>query len=362
MADDALDAMEKPIVDAALALELASRLYGFAGGAITEMVGYDDKNFWLRPSDVTDNPNVKSVAPDGYTLKVTNSLDSRNQDFIDGQNRLLAFLAENGVKCPRPVRNKQGNMHSMEHLREDGPGHAVRLLEFVPGNILGKVPWQRSFPLHVGRELAKITNLMDEIDIPGIKCRTTEWSLWEAPAVMKHLEHVKDPVRKIIVEEVLVAFQRDTEAHKEALQEESGLIHGDYNQYNIVVQRAAEAGEWAVAGVLDLGDCHWAPRLFDVALAGAYMGITSGDLDAVGQVLQGYSEHRPVPAHWVSLLKVCVCARLCQSLVLGLQSHAMDPQNTYVLDSQENGWPLLQTLWRMPHGSIEQQWQEKIKS
>lgn len=66
-----------------------------------------------------------------------------------------------------------------------------------------------------------------------------------------------------------------------------------------------------------------------------------------------------INVHPRSLRQVCVCARLCQSLVMGLQAHAMDPQNTYVLDSQEKGWPLLQELWEAPHGVFEQKWQKK---
>lgn len=108
------------------------------------------------------------------------------------------------------------------------------------------------------------------------------------------------------------------------LRADSGLIHGDYNQHNIVVQ--AEAGGFSLAGVLDLGDCHWAPRLFDVALAGTYMGIASGDVDAVGQVLQGYSERRPVPGQWVQLLKVIHCS-ICFTVFLADKNLGADPSD-----------------------------------
>lgn len=51
-----------------------------------------------------DNPNVPRLAQHGYTLKVTNSLDSREKDVVEGQNTLLAFLG----KCAVLVRKIEG--------------------------------------------------------------------------------------------------------------------------------------------------------------------------------------------------------------------------------------------------------------
>lgn len=54
--------------------------------------------------------------------------------------------------------------------------------------------------------------------------------------------------------------------------------------------------------------------------------------------------------------KVCVAARLCQSLVLGAYSHSLDPENSYLLTTQERGWDLLQRLWAEPDNKIEELW------
>lgn len=39
-----------------------------------------------------------------------------------------------------------------------------------------------------------------------------------------------------------------------------------------------------------------------------------------------------------------VCARLCQSLVLGLYSHQFDKDNDYLLTTQKVGWRVLEAL------------------
>lgn len=361
--DVALDDMECPSLDAQAALALAVRLYGLSGGTAKALDGYDDRNFWLQNQEVADNPSLTEVAAAGYTLKVTNSLDSRNLAFLEEQTLLILHLADHGMNCPRPVRNKDGKIYSIEQLREGGPGHAVRLFEFIPGETLGKVPWQPDFADQAGRELARIHNVVDGVDFPAVKSRTTEWSLWEAPRVLKYASYVVDESRRALVQEVLEAFQRDTGPQAEFLREDSGLIHGDFNQFNIVVARAAEGAPspYSVTGVLDLGDCHCAPRLFDVALTAAYMAITSGDVQDIAGVLVGYSRERPLTHVALDLLRVCICARLCQSLVMGLRAHALEPQNTYVLDTQKNGWPVLQALWKEPKGKYEQEWKQKVQ-
>lgn len=54
--------------------------------------------------------------------------------------------------------------------------------------------------------------------------------------------------------------------------------------------------------------------------------------------------------------KLCVAARLCQSLVLGVYSSTMDPSNEYILSSQKNGWCLLEDIWN--HEDIDKLWAE----
>jgi len=43
------------------------------------------------------NPLIVTHCPHGYVLKILNSLDSKKQDFVDGQNQLLLYL---GNSCP----------------------------------------------------------------------------------------------------------------------------------------------------------------------------------------------------------------------------------------------------------------------
>lgn len=105
--------------------------------------------------------------------------------------------------------------------------------------------------------------------------------------------------------QVLAAFRRDTTAHAAFLERDTGLIHGDANEHNLLVRRRDDGGDgYDVCGVIDLGDCHAAPRVFEVALNASYMAMASGDVGTVGDVLAGYCERRPLAAEAIDLLRV----------------------------------------------------------
>lgn len=59
---------------------------------------------------------------------------------------------------------------------------------------------------------------------------------------------------------------------------------------------------------------------------------------------------------FIPCAKICVAARLCQSLVLGAYTHSLDPDNDYVLITQSNGWTILEQLWSMPDEELDQLW------
>lgn len=60
--------------------------------------------------------------------------------------------------------------------------------------------------------------------------------------------------------------------------------------------------------------------------------------------------------HFLYTLQVCIAARLCQSLVLGAYSHTMDPNNEYLLNSQANGWKMLDKLWPTSAKELDELW------
>lgn len=54
--------------------------------------------------------------------------------------------------------------------------------------------------------------------------------------------------------------------------------------------------------------------------------------------------------------QICIAARLCQSLVLGAYTHTLDPENDYLLSTQDNGWKMLSMIWEKPSQELDELW------
>ena len=86
----------------------------------------------------------------------------------------------------------------------------------------------------------------------------------------------------------------------------SGLIHGDFNDQNVLVTPGPSDESWEIAAVLDFGHAHHSCYLFELAICLCYVMLLAADtdpLDAGGHVIAGYSTVRRLSDVELSLLK-----------------------------------------------------------
>ncbi|KAI4467241.1 hypothetical protein MML48_2g00004590 [Holotrichia oblita] len=108
------------------AKQLVTKYYGFECESISELDGYDDKNF-----KVAVRGNHEQDKNEQYVLKILNSLDSRTVDFIEGQNELLLYLFNKNITCPVPQPTITKSYYTIVQL-ESGK-HIVRLMNYITG-------------------------------------------------------------------------------------------------------------------------------------------------------------------------------------------------------------------------------------
>ncbi|KAK7792468.1 hypothetical protein R5R35_013860 [Gryllus longicercus] len=359
----------RPPLGLAEAARLASALYGLPRDLrVRQLNAYDDRNFHLQvPGEVKPS----NFWEHGYVLKVLNSLDSKNPERIEAQNEIMTYLGSKGITCTLPVQNIYGNYYSLEKINtinKEGSesGHKkyiVRLLTFQPGEILHNVPCTSSLLYELGSYVAKINILLKDFQHPGLHNQNGIWMLESVPKVKKFTFAVQDIQKHSLASDVIEVFEKDIVPIIPNL--ERGLLHGDCNEQNILVQKSPTSDDWCVYGIIDWGDCHISCYVFELAIMICYMMLQCKLLDpleAPGHILAGYITRRKLPEIEFQLLKKCVCARLCQSLVLGAYSFAQDPSNKYVLTTAANGWNLLDKVWNMPEEILYKKWKEIIQT
>merc|ERR1712168_1482925 len=372
MGNESMDVLQpgqiiRPILDQDVAKKLIESLYGLQVLKITELISYDDKNYKIEVDQDYNNSYLTAVNDNGYILKILNSLESK-KEHVQAEHATMFILSKNNINCPLPVKNKTGDYYSLEKIEyKEGNNiytnwHIVRLMIFVPGIVFHKVPYTKNLFFQSGEYLAKLTNTLKGWTHHAFEIYETVWMLQKIPQLRDFLFSVKSSTQRKLAEEVISEFQTVVLSKMDNLPK--GVIHGDFNEQNILVQQNNENKElFDICGILDFGDSSIGCFVFDLAINIMYMMLESKSvyfLDVGGHVIAGYLKIRALSdAEW-SVLKTCVAARFAQSMVMGAYSYAINPSNEYLLLTQKTGWSILDTFQKENSESMITRWRSII--
>lgn len=342
--------MIRPEINLDETVEIISNLFGLKVNTISQLNGYDDKNFHIFVDPEVNNNNfIKDIVDDGYVVKVVNSLDSQYDEWFKAQHELLLALNKNNIACSKPILTKNGK--PFEKVQLSSGNHIVRLFEFISGEILFKIQGTSKLFYDVGVLTAKLDNVFQELDQPAFH-RNFQWTMSNAPDILNYLDAVQNKEREEIVKNVIEEFNLRVLSIEEML--DKGLIHGDINEQNLLVEQINN--HFSLKAVLDFGDTHYTCYLYELAIAMTYMIITSNQIGTGGYVLAGYRSVRTISDQELDLLRICVLTRMCQSLVLGAHASLQQSDNSYQLITAKHGWALLETMFKIPEKDLLERW------
>jgi len=370
----------KPCMDKAKAEQWALELFGLKAINVKEFNSYDDRNFFFKvdPESKIENPYLtkEDINPNGYMLKVTNTLDSKAESYIDAQNQMILHMAKSDLDVPVPVKNKNGQVMSLEELEVKSNNsweanndekaakkivnkHLVRLLKFIPGKILYDIsPWLPRHFYEAGVFVAKMDMSLKSFQHPAYESRNNIWYLNSIPQVKNFLHAVQDEDRRVMCKDIFDSFEKEVLGKIDQL--EVGIIHGDFNEQNILVRpMASDPEQWEIFSVIDFGDTNKNPMVFELGITIMYMMTQCKLIDpneAGGHVLAGYETIRILPEVEMEVLRLCAAARYAQSLVMGAYSHQQDPTNDYLLVTASTGWTNLTNFWNVPQKDLYKKW------
>ncbi|HEV3197901.1 MAG TPA: aminotransferase class III-fold pyridoxal phosphate-dependent enzyme [Bryobacteraceae bacterium] len=308
------------------AVRIAGEYYGL-GATAANLPSERDQNFLLN-----------DTAGARFVLKIANSEEAL--EILDLQNKVLRLLAtaDTGLEWPHVLPTLSGNL-IVPVAAESGSAFFVRLLTWVDGVCFANVqPHGPAVLSSLGRALARTDNALAGFSHPAAH-RKLYWDLRHASLARPHLELLTDAERGM-VEPLLDAGERlDWQALP------SSVIHGDANDYNILVDETGSR----VTTVLDLGDMVHTATVCNLAIALAYAMLDEQDpIAAAAQVVAAYHDVRRLSEPEIEALPTLAATRLAMSVCYCAWQARKAPDNDYLNISNRPAWELIERLATMP--------------
>lgn len=126
--------------------------------------------------------------------------------------------------------------------------------------------------------------------------------------MLSSVSHIEEYVQIVneaergMVEHILEQFQQKVLDKMDQFPQQ--MIHGDFNEQNVLVGKSASTTDYKVIGILDFGDTQYSCLLFELAVAMAYVMLTTGEIESGGYFLAGYKMTRLLPENEMNVLKV----------------------------------------------------------
>jgi len=312
----------RPDIDMATVAEALERGFDLRG-VLRPLPGERDANFL-----------VETAGGERWVAKVSSPEEPEDQ--LAFESRLLEWLGEtDDLPVPR-LRATVGREPILHWPAASGPPWRVRVVSWLPGRVLAEVRPRTARTLEdLGRRTAALSlRLAEHAAQPPYRDEFV-WALANAASVIESGLTLHEPARRALLNGVLADFR----AARGALAGSSvQLVHGDLNDHNLLVDT-----EGRISGVLDFGDAHRAPAVFDLAIVIAYAILGTPDpLEAAARVAAGYHAVRPLPDAELEALFPLVRARLGASVTISAaRREGTTDLDAYLLVSESPAWHLL---------------------
>lgn len=301
-----------------IAADCAKLLAGFGlGGDLSPLPGEHDLNFRLiGPTEAL----VKLHAPDS------------DPALLDLQIAVLDHLQRMAPDLPVSRQLRLAGQALVPCA-----GYHARVLSWLPGQVWAKATRTAQSAGGLGRLLGRLDRALESFAHPAA-ARVYGWDIGQAGQHIPALGAIEPAQKREVVAGLLADFS------DRVLPILSGcprqVIHNDANDYNVLLD---ESG--AVCGLLDFGDMVESWRIVELAVACAYALIGAKDpMDAILPLVAAYHAENPLFEAEIEALFPLIKLRYAVSITMAAVQIRANPENAYLLISQEDVWRELQRL------------------
>lgn len=319
-----MPAATKPMLSEAIVLNWLNQHYALTGS--------------LRPLPGERDLNFKFTTEQGlaYVCKIAD--DSEDLAFLAAQNDALSHLQGHALSAtPQSQPTQTGQATTAVHT-ECGQPYVLRLLSYVPGEVLAKrAPYLQALLRNLGELMGRLTRALEGFDRPAFHY-DFDWDLAHGLHIIER-DHqlIADKPMRDAVEQIGQAFKQTVSPRLDSLPK--SVTHNDANDYNLLAQ-----GD-TITGLIDFGDMVYTCTICDLAIALAYATLGSDDpLDTILTMVAAYHKVRPIQPDERAVLLPMVRMRLAVSACMAARQMQQRPNDPYLAISQT---PIRKTLPRL---------------
>jgi 4-aminobutyrate aminotransferase-like enzyme/Ser/Thr protein kinase RdoA (MazF antagonist) len=309
--------------------------YGIAAAALKPLGSFQDQNFAVTASDGQQ-----------FVLKIANSATPPAELAL--QNRVLAHLAARDPSFPTPRLIPALDGAAMPTVARDGENYPVRLLSYLPGEMLARVGGLPAPALleTIGAFAGRLAALLSDCPPPDAPS-ASQWDLRHAGAVVRaYRGYVANPAHRELLDYFLDLHERLAAPLLAHLP--TAVIHDDITTYNLLVDPATDPP--AISGLIDFGDVMHSYAVGELVVAVSETALTGArdPLHEAAPLIAAFDRARPLSDDELAVLFPLVALRRCVVAASAAQQLAFEPDNAYVQELSTQDWPVLERLRATP--------------
>jgi len=313
-----------PAFSAAQAEDIARRAFEIRASA-RPLASERDQNFRLRAEDDSE-----------WVLKIANPAE--DPALLDMQTRALLHIARVDPRLPVPrIRATSEGALFHEVDADDGRRSIVRMLSFLPGQLLGDAAPHPALARDVGAMAARLARALRGFSHPASR-HALLWDLTQAPSLRSRTHHIQNAGRRRVIEEALDHFAADVLPRLRQLRAQ--VIHNDVSRMNTLVEGHR------VNGVVDFGDMLHAPLVCDLAVPISELLVDHPEpILAAAEITAGYHAVTPLGDEELRLIFDLAATRCAMALAIAYWRVRGHPENSaYIMAGVEATATLLDRM------------------
>ncbi|MDH5402985.1 MAG: aminotransferase class III-fold pyridoxal phosphate-dependent enzyme [Candidatus Heimdallarchaeota archaeon] len=281
---------------------------------------------------------------ESYVLKIANEYEELEN--LENQSKSMKYLEKQETNFQHSVIITSIQGENIVQSSIQGLVYFIRLITYIPGKTLATFqPKDKSLMKEYGRFVGELTTSLKHLSLQPVN-DNFYWDLANAGTIIdKYHQFIDNQESQQLVKKYKELFELIIEPMLPNLKK--SIIHNDLNDYNVIVNLIDQIPQF---GVIDFGDMVYSSTIFELAIAVAYMSLHVIDpLLHMVLILKSYHQITPLSKEEVSIFYILVSIRLCQSVSISSYTSHIEPENNYLLISQQPAWNTLQILDRIHH-------------